>query len=57
VYELLTYPHHLPAAVRAAAELPGTDFVLDHCSKPPITAGETGALGDGGCVRWRRCRT
>jgi L-fuconolactonase len=40
VYELLTYPHQLPAAVRAAAELPGTDFVLDHCSKPPITAGE-----------------
>ncbi|MFC0430198.1 amidohydrolase [Kutzneria buriramensis] len=40
VYELLTYPHQLPAATRAAAELPGTRFVLDHCSKPPITSGD-----------------
>ncbi|MBB5892188.1 amidohydrolase family protein [Kutzneria kofuensis] len=40
LYELLTYPHQLPAAIRAAAELPGTSFVLDHCSKPPITTGE-----------------
>jgi L-fuconolactonase len=40
LYELLTYPHQLPAAVRAVAELPGTNFVLDHCSKPPITTGE-----------------
>ena len=39
-YELLTYPHQLPAATRAAAELPGMSFVLDHCSKPPITSGE-----------------
>jgi L-fuconolactonase len=40
VYELLTYPHQLPAAIEAARKLPGTSFVLDHCSKPPITTGE-----------------
>jgi L-fuconolactonase len=40
VYELLTYPHQLPAAIEAARQLPGTSFVLDHCSKPPITTGD-----------------
>jgi L-fuconolactonase len=40
VYELLTLPHQLPAAIGAARQLPGTKFVLDHCSKPPITTGE-----------------
>ncbi|MFC0546836.1 amidohydrolase family protein [Kutzneria chonburiensis] len=40
VYELLTYPHQLPAAIEAAKQLDGTSFVLDHCSKPPITTGE-----------------
>ena len=40
LYELLTYPHQLPAAIGAARELPGTSFVLDHCSKPPITTGD-----------------
>jgi len=40
VYELLTLPNQLPAAVKAVAALPGTSFVLDHCSKPPITTGE-----------------
>ncbi|ATE52224.1 MULTISPECIES: amidohydrolase family protein [Actinosynnema] len=36
VYELLTLPHQLPAARRAAAALPQLTFVLDHCSKPPV---------------------
>jgi L-fucono-1,5-lactonase len=40
LYELLTSPHQLPAAVRAVAELPEVTFVLDHCSKPPIATGE-----------------
>lgn len=40
VYELLTLPHQLPAAVRAVAETPDARFVLDHCSKPPVAAGE-----------------
>ncbi|MFI9384075.1 amidohydrolase family protein [Kutzneria sp. NPDC052558] len=40
VYELLTLPSQLPAAIKAVAALPGTSFVLDHCSKPPITTGE-----------------
>ncbi|AHH93857.1 amidohydrolase family protein [Kutzneria albida] len=40
VYELLTLPHQLPAAVRTVSELPEVRFVLDHCSKPPIASGE-----------------
>jgi L-fuconolactonase len=40
VYELLTLPHQLPAAIEAIRRLPETSFVLDHCSKPPITTGE-----------------
>jgi L-fuconolactonase len=40
VYELLTLPHQLPAAERAVAAVPELAFVLDHCSKPPIAAGE-----------------
>ncbi|GAA4220938.1 L-fuconolactonase [Streptosporangium album] len=40
VYELLTLPHQLPAAIETVAALPEVDFVLDHCSKPPIASGE-----------------
>ncbi|HEV7906755.1 MAG TPA: amidohydrolase family protein [Pseudonocardiaceae bacterium] len=40
VYELLTLPHQLPAARRTAAALPQVQFVLDHCSKPPIASGQ-----------------
>lgn len=39
VYDLLTLPRQLPAAIRAAAALPDLTFVLDHCSKPPIASG------------------
>jgi L-fuconolactonase len=38
-YDLLTLPHQLPAAVRAATEIPELTFVLDHLSKPPIRTG------------------
>ncbi|MFD9755646.1 amidohydrolase family protein [[Kitasatospora] papulosa] len=36
VYDLIVRPHHLPAAVRAAALLPELTFVLDHAGKPPV---------------------
>ncbi|GAA3445440.1 amidohydrolase family protein [Planomonospora venezuelensis] len=39
VYELLTLPHQLPAAIETVTALPGTAFVLDHCSKPPVASG------------------
>jgi L-fuconolactonase len=39
VYELLTLPHQIPAAVETVAALPKVRFVLDHCSKPPVAAG------------------
>jgi L-fuconolactonase len=39
VYDLLTFPRQLPAAVRAVSATPGLVFVLDHCSKPPIASG------------------
>lgn len=39
VYELLTLPHQLPAAIETVAALPEVAFVLDHCSKPEIAAG------------------
>ncbi len=38
VYDLLVRPAQLPAAVRAAAELPDVRFVLDHGAKPDIAA-------------------
>ncbi len=40
LYELLTKPPQLPAAVKTVAELPELPFVLDHCSKPLIASGE-----------------
>ncbi|MCP3800023.1 amidohydrolase family protein [Allokutzneria sp. A3M-2-11 16] len=40
VYELLTLPHQIPAAVETVSALPSTRFVLDHCSKPPIASGQ-----------------
>jgi L-fuconolactonase len=39
VYDLLTLPHQLPAAIDTARALPGLTFVVDHLSKPPIAAG------------------
>lgn len=38
VYDLLTLPHQLPAAITAVRQLPEVRFVLDHLSKPPIAA-------------------
>ena len=36
VYDLLVYPHQLPAAVELAGLLPEQPFVLDHLAKPRI---------------------
>lgn len=40
VYDLLTLPHQLPAAIETVRALPELTFVLDHLSKPPIASGE-----------------
>lgn len=40
VYDLLTLPHQLPAAIETVGALSDVQFVLDHCSKPLIAAGE-----------------
>jgi L-fucono-1,5-lactonase len=40
VYDLLTLPHQLPAAIDTVQALPGLAFVLDHLSKPPIAVGQ-----------------
>ena len=39
-YDLLTLPPQLPAAIEAVRRAPGTQFVLDHISKPYIAKGE-----------------
>ncbi|GAA2783789.1 amidohydrolase family protein [Kitasatospora paracochleata] len=40
VYDLIVRPHQLPAAIGAAAGLPGVTFVLDHLGKPPVAGGQ-----------------
>ena len=40
VYDLLTLPAQLPAAIDTVRALPDLQFVLDHLSKPPIATGE-----------------
>jgi L-fuconolactonase len=40
VYELLTLPSQLEAAIETVTALDEVEFVLDHCSKPPIISGE-----------------
>jgi L-fuconolactonase len=49
-YDLLLYPHQLPAAVELADMLPEQPFVLDHLAKPRIAQG---AAWDG-FAGWRR---
>jgi len=39
-YDLLVFPHQLPAAVELAGLLPEQPFVLDHLGKPLVKAGE-----------------
>lgn len=40
-YDLLTLVHQLPAAIAAVDAVPELEFVLDHCSKPPVASGAT----------------
>ncbi|TDP95081.1 amidohydrolase family protein [Labedaea rhizosphaerae] len=42
VYDLLTLPPQLPAAIEVVRALPQLTFVLDHLSKPPIASGPRG---------------
>jgi L-fuconolactonase len=39
-YDLLIYPHQLPAAIELVGIFPGQRFVLDHIAKPPIKTGK-----------------
>lgn len=39
-YDLLIFPKQLPAAIELVQELGAQPFVLDHCAKPQIRAGE-----------------
>ncbi|MFD9701819.1 amidohydrolase family protein [Lentzea sp. NPDC059081] len=45
VYDVLTRPHQLPAAVEAARAVPDLVFVLDHLSKPDFSALEPWTKG------------
>ena len=40
VYDLLTLPQQLPAAIETVRALGDLQFVVDHLSKPPIASGE-----------------
>lgn len=40
VYDLLTRPRELPAALETVAKFPDLRFVVDHISKPEIASGE-----------------
>lgn len=41
-YDILVYPHQLPATVELTARHPNQPFVLDHLGKPPIKGGTSG---------------
>ncbi len=43
-YDLLLYPHQLPAAVELLALLPEQPFVLDHLAKPQVKNGVAAAM-------------
>jgi L-fuconolactonase len=43
VYDFVVQAHQLPSCVRVARARPEVSFVLDHCGKPAIAAGEIDA--------------
>ena len=40
VYDLLVFPHQLPAAIELVDRFPGQRFVLDHAAKPALRSGD-----------------
>ncbi|MGC4104260.1 amidohydrolase family protein [Ferruginibacter sp.] len=38
-YDILIFPHHLPAAIELVQQFPDQPFVIDHIAKPYIKAG------------------
>lgn len=45
-YDILIYPHHLPAAIKLIDKCPGQLFVLDQLGKPLIKEGKIGRWKD-----------
>ena len=45
VYDLLVYPHQMPAAIELVRRVPDARFVLDHAGKPPIAGGDVEPWG------------
>jgi L-fuconolactonase len=39
-YDILIFPHQLPAAIELVKAFPNQQFVLDHMAKPPIKTGK-----------------
>ena len=39
MYDILVYPHQLPAAIELSRKFPNQKFVLDHIAKPQISKG------------------
>lgn len=44
-FDILTFPRHLPAILRAVADAPGLRGVVDHISKPDMTQPDLGQWG------------
>jgi L-fuconolactonase len=41
-YDILVYPHHLPAVLKLLEQCPDQPFVVDHMAKPDIKGGGSG---------------
>jgi L-fuconolactonase len=46
-YDILIYPHQLPAAIKLAEKHPGQKFILDHIAKPYIKKREVESWASG----------
>jgi L-fuconolactonase len=59
VFDLVTLPHQLPAAVTAARSVPELSFVLDHLGGPPAGSGRDGKDGPwaAAIAAWQRYPT
>lgn len=45
-FDILTFPRHLPAMLEVLSETPGLHGIVDHLSKPDMTAGQFGQWGE-----------